>query len=98
DYVYVKDATVQGKYAQVARGLWRVQGDRMGGPFVSHSRVDEVNGRVIVAEAFVYAPESLKRDLMRRMEAALYTLQLPQADKVDNLVYNLEEIVIEPEL
>ena len=98
DYVYVKDATVQGKYAQVARGLWRVQGDRMGGPFVSHSRVDEVNGRVIVAEAFIYAPESLKRDLMRRMEAALYTLQLPQSDKVSNLAYNLEEIVIVPKI
>ena len=98
DYVYVKDATVQGKYAQVARGLWRVQGDRMGGPFVSHSRVDEANGRVIVAEAFIYAPESLKRDLMRRMEAALYTLQLPQAEKVSNLAYNLEEIVIVPEI
>ena len=98
DFVYVKDATVQGKYAQVARGLWRVQGDRMGGPFVSHSRVDEVNGRVIVAEAFVYAPEALKRDLIRRMEAALYTLQLPQAEKVENLMYNLEEIVIEPEI
>ena len=98
DYVYVKDATVQGKYAQVARGLWRVQGDRMGGPFVSHSRVDEVNGRIIVAEAFIYAPESLKRDFMRRMEAALYTLQLPQTEKVSNLAYNLEEIVIEPEI
>ena len=98
DFVYVEDATVQGKYAQVARGLWRVKGDRMGGPFVSHSRVDEVNGRVIVAEAFIYAPESLKRDLMRRMEAALYTLQLPQAEKVTNLAYNLEEIVIEPEI
>ena len=98
DYVYVKDATVQGKYAQVARGLWRVQGDRMGGPFVSHSRVDEVNGRVIVAEAFIYAPESLKRDLMRRMEAALYTLQLPQSDKVSNLAYNLEEVVIVPKI
>lgn len=69
EMVYVEDATVRGKYAQVARGLWRVQGDRMGGPFVSHSRVDEVNGRIIVAEAFIYAPESLKRDLLRRMEA-----------------------------
>ena len=98
DFVYVEDATVQGKYAQVARGLWRVKGDRMGGPFVSHSRVDEVNGRIIVAEAFIYAPESLKRDLMRRMEAALYTLQLPQADKVNSLAYDLEEIVIEPEI
>lgn len=98
DYVYVKDATVHGKYAQVARGLWRVQGDRMGGPFVSHSRVDEVNGRVIVAEAFVYAPESLKRDLIRRMEAALYTVQLPIEPVVNSLPYALEEIVIEPEI
>ena len=98
DYVYVKDATVHGKYAQVARGLWRVQGDRMGGPFVSHSRVDEVNGRVIVAEAFIYAPESMKRDLMRRMEAALYTVQLPEQEEVNSLSYSLEEIVIEPEI
>ena len=98
DYTYVKDATVHGKYAQVARGLWFVKGDRMGGPFVSHSRVDEVNGRVIVAEAFVYAPEALKRDLIRRMEAALYTLQLPQQKEVNSLTYNLDEIVIEPEI
>lgn len=98
DYVYVEDATVHGKYAQVARGLWKVQGDRMGGPFVSHSRVDEVNGRVIVAEAFVYAPETLKRDLIRRMEAALYTLQLPQETEVNSLSYSLEEIVIEPNI
>ena len=98
DYVYVKDATVHGKYAQVARGLWRVQGDRMGGPFVSHSRVDEVNGRVIVAEAFVYAPEQLKRDLIRRMEAALYTVQLPIEPVVNSLPYELEEIVIQPEI
>lgn len=98
DYVYVEDATVHGKYAQVARGLWRMQGDRMGGPFVSHSRVDEVNGRVVVAEAFIYAPESMKRDLMRRMEAALYTLQLPQQQEIGDLSYSLEEIVIEPEI
>ena len=98
NYVYVEDGTVRGKYAQIARGLWRIQGDRMGGPFVSHSRVDEANGRVIVAEAFIYAPESLKRDLLRRMEAALHTLQLPQQEGVNNISYNLDEIVIEPEI
>lgn len=98
DYVYVEDGAVRGKYAQIARGLWRIQGDRMGGPFVSHSRVDEANGRVVVAEAFIYAPESLKRDLLRRMEAALYTLQLPQQEGVNNISYELDEIVIEPEI
>ncbi|MBE6292167.1 MAG: DUF4837 family protein [Bacteroidales bacterium] len=97
DFVTVKDGTVQGQYAQIARGLWYVKGDQMGGPFVAHSRVDEKNGRVIVAEAFIYAPETLKRNLMRRMEAALYTMRLPEDKPINNIVYGLEEIVIEPD-
>lgn len=69
--------TLQGKYCGVMRGLWRVQGDMMGGPFVSHTRLDEQNNRVIVVEGFVYAPETEKRNFIRRIEAALYTLRLP---------------------
>ena len=59
------------------RGLWKMEHDAMGGPFVSHSRVDTLNNRVVVAEGFVYAPEKMKRGLIRRLEAALYTLCLP---------------------
>lgn len=69
--------TLNGKYCGVMRGLWRMQGDMMGGPFVSHTRLDEKNNRVVVAEGFVYAPETDKRNFMRRIEAALYTLRLP---------------------
>ncbi|MDH6357988.1 DUF4837 family protein [Parabacteroides sp. PF5-9] len=69
--------TVHGKYCGVLRGLWRMQGDMMGGPFVSHTRLDETSNRIIVAEAFVYAPETDKRNYMRRLEASLYTLRLP---------------------
>ncbi|MDR2968265.1 MAG: DUF4837 family protein [Tannerellaceae bacterium] len=65
------------RYCGVLRGLWRMQGDMMGGPFVSHVRLDEDNQRVVVAEAFVYAPETDKRNYMRRAESALYTLRLP---------------------
>ena len=28
-----------------ARGLWRMKGDFMGGPYVSHTRLDEKNQR-----------------------------------------------------
>lgn len=73
----VRAFSVQGKYALEARGLWRVKGDFMGGPFVSHMRVDEVNQRVVVAEVFIYSPDKLKRNLVRSMEASLYTLRLP---------------------
>jgi hypothetical protein len=69
--------TVRGKYCGVLRGLWKMVGDMMGGPFVSHIRLDEANNRIVVVEGFVYAPESNKRNYIRRIEAALYTLRLP---------------------
>ncbi|MBE6300376.1 MAG: DUF4837 family protein [Parabacteroides distasonis] len=68
---------VNGKYCGVLRGLWHMKGDMMGGPFVSHARLDEKNNRVVVVEGFVYAPETDKRNFIRRIESALYTLRLP---------------------
>lgn len=69
--------TLHGKYCGVLRGLWKMEGDMMGGPFVSHIRLDEKNNRVVVVEGFVYAPETNKRNFIRKAEAALYTLRLP---------------------
>ncbi len=76
EHVEVKDIAVRGEYAQEARGLWHMENDAMGGPFVAHSVVDTVNNRIIVVEGFVYAPEKQKRSLIRRLEAALYTLKV----------------------
>lgn len=75
--VECKPITVHGQFAYESRGLWIMQNDGMGGPFVSHSRVDTTRNLVIVVEGFVYAPEKMKRGLMRRMEGSLYTLKLP---------------------
>lgn len=72
-----KPITVNGQYSGEMRGLWKMVGDMMGGPFVSHVRLDEKNNRVVVAEGFVYAPETDKRNFIRRIEAALHTLRLP---------------------
>jgi hypothetical protein len=80
--VEVRPIEVQGQFAFEARGLWRIKGDFMGGPFVSHSRVDTINNRVITAEIFIYSPDKMKRNLVRTMEASLYTLKLPAA-KID---------------
>ena len=78
NFVESKAISVHGKYALESRGLWRVKGDFMGGPFVSHTRLDLVNKRVVTAEIFVYSPDKLKRDLVRGMEASLYSLRLPE--------------------
>ncbi len=74
----VKPIVVHGNFAMEARGLWYMKDDCMGGPFVSHSRIDTETNRVVVVEGFVYAPEKMKRGLIRRLEGSLYTLQLPQ--------------------
>lgn len=66
--------TEDGRTVMISRGLWEMRNDAMGGPFVSYSVVDSANSRIIVAEAFVYAPGTNKRNLIRSAEAALYTL------------------------
>ena len=67
------------EYATEVRGLWKIlDGEAMGGPYVSHTRLDQVNGRVVTAETFLYAAGQKKRTALRQAEAILYTLQLPQ--------------------
>ena len=69
--------TLNGKYCGVLKGLWRMEGDMMGGPFVSYARLDETNKRVIVTEGFVYEPRKEKKQYIRRLEAAMQTVLLP---------------------
>ncbi len=78
EFVWTKNISVRGDYAMEARGLWEMTTEAMGGPFVSHSRIDTVNNRIIVVEGFVFAPDKMKRTMIRRLEAALYTLELPK--------------------
>jgi len=55
------------------RGLWKVQNDFMGGPFVNVSFLDSVNNRIICMDAYVYRPNKDKRELLRELEAVMYT-------------------------
>ena len=63
----------------------------MGGPYVSHHRVDTENNRVIVVEGFVYAPEKMKRGMIRRLEGSLYTLMLPEEQYFMEITPDIEE-------
>ena len=71
--------SVGGFYAMETRGLWKIiDGEAMGGPFVSLTRLDQVNGRVVTAEVFLFAAGQKKRNALRQQEAILYTLKMPQ--------------------
>jgi hypothetical protein len=74
-----REINVNKNYCAELSGLWKMyNGGSMGGPFYSHSRIDEVNQRIITVEGFVFAPGTKKRNHIRQLEAAIYTMKLPQ--------------------
>lgn len=68
--------TADGLFRAEFRGLWEMTTDMMGGPFVSQAIVNPITNKIVVAEVFVFAPESDKRNLIRNLEASLYTLSI----------------------
>lgn len=77
-YVPTLRDSIGGFYAVETRGLWKIyDGEAMGGPFVSLTRLDQVNGRVVTAEGFLFAAGQKKRNALRQIEAILYTLRMP---------------------
>ncbi len=64
------------QYALKMRGLWRVENDFMGGPFVNMTVYDAKQNRLIHLEGFVYYPKEKKRELLRELEAIIASLQL----------------------
>ena len=66
----------KGMFAVRTKGLWRLEGDFMGGPFVSYTFVDEKRNKVITIDGYVYAPNKPKRDLLIQTEALIQSLKL----------------------
>lgn len=65
----------RGRDFMETRGFWEVQGDFMGGPFVSHSFYSKDGKDIIVLEAFVFAPRYDKRQYLRQVESLLYSFE-----------------------
>ncbi len=77
-----------GNYSVEIRGLWKVEGDFMGGPFVSLSTLDLAGKRVLTVEGYVYSPKYNKRDYLRQVEAMVYSVSLTNQklnDKINDM-------------
>ena len=59
------------------RGLWKMEIDSTGGPFVSLSVLDDRHGRIVTVEGYVYAPKQNNRNYLRQVEAMIYSLEFP---------------------
>ena len=72
-------------YAAGMRGLWRVNGDFMGGPYINLSVLDASKNRIVTLFGFVYAPRFDKRNYIRQVEAMMYSMKFPDQKANDKL-------------
>lgn len=74
EYLFPPDTVVtslNGQYALKMRGLWRVENDFMGGPFIHTTGLETRSNQLISLEGFVYYPKEKKRELLRELEAII---------------------------
>jgi hypothetical protein len=64
-----------GGYAVETRGLWEVENDFMGGPFISYTFVDKANNKVITLDGYVYNPNDVKKYYLRELESIFFALK-----------------------
>ena len=60
-------------YAVEVRGLWRVEHDFMGGPFLSYTFVDWRKNQIVTMMGYVYQPNKPKRNLLLQLESLMYS-------------------------
>lgn len=58
------------------RGLWRMENDYMGGPFLLMLNYDPKTNTSLVIDGFVYAPRFGKRTFVRQLEAIIYSAEI----------------------
>lgn len=64
--------------ATITRGIWKVENDFMGGPFVNFCIPDPDRSRIICIDVFVYAPKFEKREYINRLLAIAYSAEAEQ--------------------
>ena len=90
DYPILTKINKNGKFCAQITGLWRVYGgSMMGGPYISHTCIDQLHQQTVTVEGSIYAPQKKKRTYIRKMEAVLQTEQLPNF--ADDIVVTSEK-------
>jgi hypothetical protein len=70
----VKKFEKNGIYTVQMNGLWQMEKDFLGGPYVSHTIVDTQRGQLVTGYGFIFYPNRDKRQMVRQLEAILYTM------------------------
>ena len=71
----------KGQYALETRGLWRTEGDFMGGPFVNYTIVDAPRQRIVVFDGYVNYPNKSKLNYVRQRESIIWGVAYVDTNK-----------------
>ena len=71
--MFFSQQSLDGQYAMEVRGIWSMQNDFMGGPFISYLIQSPDQRSLIVATGFIYGPGKSKREWMQQLEVILRT-------------------------
>jgi len=67
---------IDNKPAYEVRGIWRMNGFTMAGPFITYVIEDKINNRYLVADGYVYAPSLEKRDYVFELESIIKSIKI----------------------
>ncbi len=68
-------------YTVETRGMWRVEHDFMAGPYVAYTFINPQTDELTTLLGYVYKPNKDKRNLLRQMEAILYSTREYKSEK-----------------
>lgn len=69
--MFFSPRTVSDRFAMEVRGLWRMENDVMGGPFISYLIQSPDQRHLVLATGFIYGPGKSKREWMQQLEIIL---------------------------
>ena len=73
--MYTTNMQLDGKFAVETRGIWDIENDFMGGPYLSYSILNPKTNEILLVEGFIHAPSKNKRDYMQQLEHIFGTLR-----------------------
>ena len=71
--LFVKGTTINGNFALEAKGVWEIENDFMGGPFVSYLIHNPNSDELVLVDGFVFAPGKSKREPIQTLEQIIRT-------------------------
>ena len=72
-----KVVNIDGREWIELRGFWEVEGDFMGGPFVSYTTLDKRTNKLLTIDGYIYSPKDNKRNMLRKLEHLVYGVSFP---------------------